>query len=375
MDGRESKIDSYFRQFTDKISFIQIKDQAKDYRILLPGFHYPIYTQGMIEGIKDGSLKDNFTAHYIIDGIISLLAIDFSFKDRDHYLQLIEYSIPKAEDYILQKALDFEVSSDSRAILYYRFLYLTSKNIGAIYSYSKLLYSKYLENEDKEKLYYFRDEAIRLLEEAINIEEENPLPYYGLGNIYTEEANYNKAYLFYRKALELSPNEEVENEIREKISLVQPNSELEQGIDALNRRNYQEAYERFEHSLNLENSAIANYYMGKLHSVTRNSEKALGFYSNALDLEAGFKEVYQDLSIEYYKVGELEKALEVSNMGLEIFPNEQFLLYNRMVIYINLGELALGKKDMYTLMEYGDLALEILEGIREIQNIIPEMKE
>lgn len=357
------EIDKYFKDQTDKISFIEINNP--NYKALDVNLPYPINTQALIEGVKEEEFFNSISYKHIIDGIIELLAIDPEFEHKDSYLTTIKKVVESPEKYSVSNGIDLLSKKDENYILYFRFPYVSGFNDPFCnYNYARSLYYIY-EKEEKE---FFRSEAISILEEIIDKDEDFPLSYYELGIIYSKEENYNKAYLYFEKAIERVDDDLVKEEIREYMRNIYPSVLLERAIEKLNKGRLDESLELLNEAKLISDTAVVNYYIGVVHEAQGRVDLGIDYYKESLEKGGNFRELYQDLAIAYYKMSEPLLAIDILNEGLKKHIEDSHLLYNRMVIFISLDQFNLAKEDMDTILQYGDVPEEILNNIRIIKD-------
>lgn len=357
-----NKIDQFFNN-TDKISFIELKGGA--YKALDQSLPYPIDTEDLIEGVKEEVFIEDISYEHIVDGMIQVLAIDPNFIHKDSYMASLDLILGDTGRFVQAKVLDFIREENPKLVYYLRFLYLNELGDSFnLYYYSRILYEIY----EKDQVLDFRKEAIRILENLISMDEDFPLSYYELGLIHAKEESYNKAYLYFQKALERVDDDLVQEEIREKMRLIYPQVLLERGIDELNKGRLDQALDEFSEAKLLNDDATSNYYIGVVYEAQARLEDAISQYCLALEKGGEFRQVFQDLAIAYYKAGLVTEALASLNRGLKIHHEDSNLLYNRMVIYIALENFDKAKEDMETILQYGDVPDEILQNISIIKN-------
>ncbi|MDO5718388.1 MAG: hypothetical protein Q4P34_05325 [Tissierellia bacterium] len=359
-------IDEYFRKNSENLSFIELKEESNIK--LDKDIPYPIYMDNLIDGISTGEFDEGISYDLIISGMVICLAIDPEFKYRENYLKLLE-ELPDLQKYLTTKGIEMMQAENRNAIYFFRFLYLQAISTSfSDYNYARLLYNSYeLNQEDILKI-----ESVNILEEIINSDPEFPLSYYQLGIINAKERYYNKALSFFKLAYSRLEDDLVKEELREYIREVEPNAKIEQGIDSMNRGDYTNSFDLFMESKLLDDSPIANYYLGLISELLGDTNAGIEYYLIAKEKGAEFKALYQDLSISFYKKGMYKEALNILQEGLDIYYEDTELLYNRMIIYFELGDIEMAKADMDILLEYGDIPEPILENIvklREIYNI------
>lgn len=355
------KIDEFFFD-TDKVSFIDIGSGS--YKGIKTNISYPIDTKILVEGLKEAEFYESLSIDYLIDGIVMLLAIDPEFIYREDYLESLQLILDNIGSYVLSKGSELETYHKDKSIYYFRFL--NKQGLATPFSdyrYAMGLYNLYIDMEED----YFKKEAVRILEKIITEEPDFPLSYYELGRINAQDENFNKAYLYFQKALERVEDPLVKDELREEIRQIYPSALVERGLENLYRNNIAGALEDFKDARTISKTPLTNYYLGVTNESLGNLDLALEYYTNALEMGGNFRQLYQDLAIAYFKKEKPLKSLEILSKGLEIHEEDLNLLYNRMVININLDRIVKAKEDYETIIQYGDIPDEIYQNTQIIK--------
>lgn len=355
------KIDEFFFD-TEKVSFLDINSGS--YKGIKTNISYPIDTKILIEGLKDAEFNESLSIDYLIDGIIMLLAIDPDFIYKEDYLESLKLILGDISPYVLAKGSELEISDKDKSIYYYRFL--NKHGLSTSYSnyrYAMGLYNLYLDIQED----FFKKEAVRILESIISSNPEFPLSYYELGRINSQDENFNKAYLYLQKALERVEDPLVKDELREEIRQIYPNALVERGLEKLYRNNMAGALDDFKDAKVISNTPLTNCYLGVTNESMGNLDIAIDYYNKALEMGGNFRQLYQDLAIAYFKKDQPLKSLEILTKGLQIHKEDLHLLYNRMVININLDRMPKAKEDYETIIQYGDIPEEIYQNTQIIK--------
>lgn len=364
------EVDKYFHKFTDNIGFIEIKKDANKPGTLIRGEAYPIYKKSVMPGYIESKFAHGFSAEDILDGIVILLASDPEFPQRGHYLDILENLIDNVYDYIGRRGIELNQREDERAILYSRFSYLYNKSDSfSVYNYGRLLYLY----SKRDRLGFLAEESIRVLEELTIEDEGFPLAYYQLGLIEEDRHRNAKAYLYYKKALEKAKDENMVEEIRTKLEWISPEANLELGIDAMARGDLEKALEYFTLSKKTRDGAVVNYYLGKVFQTLEKYNDSRHYYDDAIELGGEFKELFQDYSILLFSNGDYKGAISIVSKGIDINPLDPYLLYNRLVFLINIGQVDKARVDIDKLRELKELPGEVMEGLMALLEQVPEL--
>lgn len=355
-----NKTDQFFYEKVENISFIDLKTSS--YKGLKYDIPYPIVTDSLVTGIKKGAFSEDLSYKHIVEGMIVLLAMDKDFIYKEDYLKSLDILLKDLKAYCQTIGQDMMAKEDPIYIYYFRFIYLhLDEDPFNHYLYASTLYR--MITEDKE---FFRDQANQILEK-ISIKYEDFAPAYDLlGHISYDRGQYNKSYIYFKKALEKSEDDLVKEEIRSYIEKVFPLAYMERGLLSLNSNKLDLARSEFMESKTRDNTGLVNFYLGLVEDKINNTQRAISYYNEAIEKGMEDSVLFQNLSTAYFRTGDRIKALEIINIGLNKNKDDIYLIYNRMVININMERLDLAKKDMKELKLYGDLPEDIYNNIKII---------
>ena len=91
-------------------------------------------------------------------------------------------------------------------------------------------------------------------------------------------------------------------------------------------------------------------------------------FENSLDAGAEFRELYNDYAISLYLNDRQLDALSIIAEGLEKFPQDPRLVYNKIQINLTLGNIGKAKEDIDELLTYDDLTDEIRANLLTIKD-------
>jgi len=159
----------------------------------------------------------------------------------------------------------------------------------------------------------------------------NPRVYSNLGIIYAEQARYEKAVLFFKKAIEADPQfEEAYSNLGNIYQVMGKQKEAESlylkaiEIDP----NYARAYNN-----------LATHY----HSTGRN-DRAIPLYERAIKINPVYADAYYNLGVTYQDEGNKEKALPLYKQAIRLNPGHAMAHNNLAVLYYEKGNLNSAKQ-------------------------------
>lgn len=339
-------IDKYFKEKTDNLTFIELKENSfvelKGY-IIKDAIPLPILTEGLIKGIKEGDYNEEVRIGDIIEGIIYTIGTDTEFPYIKEYKEILRAFEENISDYIFYRGIkDLENEKyDDGGIKLRALLVLDPKNTNAIFNYGLAiegLAKKFMEL-DNEKGEDFLNFSTNLFESILDIDEEFPLAYYKLGYHYLYLEQYLKASLTWKKFIAMSKDEILIQEIRNEVEGIDEDVVYETGLTYL-------VYRDYEKSLNLllqlmpkyKDNWNLNFSIGRCYIGLELFDLAIEYISEAIELNKEDPDLYNELGIIYYNMGDVIKAIEVFTSGIDSCPSDLKLFFNRGMTYILINE-------------------------------------
>ena len=358
-------LDGYFIKYTDRLAYIELREDSLNEE--LKGISLPIYVEDMKEGIKTGDFKNEINLEIILEAMLINLAIDPNFLYRKEYEKVLEKYLKNIGDYTANKSVYCEESDKTQALLLARAGYiLDSANKYNAYLYARLLWPLAY-GDDGQYQNDFVKEALRILQEILKNDEKFKLSYYELGNIYANLGEYIKARSYYNNALRLTDDEIAKNDIRNKLISIDDNAEIEQALYYIGKSNYNEAVRTLTKLLSKTKRADAYYYLGVAYQNIGNYENSIMAFEQSLELNADFRELYNDYAISLYLNKNEFEALKVIGEGLKKYPQDPRMTYNKIQINLVVGNTEKAKEDIEELLTYDDLTEEIKENLKIIK--------
>lgn len=359
-----SKLDGYFLDFTDKLGYLDLKENTN--YDLLNDVALPIYVEEMSEKIISGDMQNKVDLETILQAMLINIAIDKDFKYSNQYIKILEKYIGNIASYAASTAIKVSTKDKFKALLISRGGYIINPlDKYNSYNYARLLWPKaYEDNKYKDE---FIKEALLILQNIISQDENFPLSYYELGNIYSNLGEYVKARNYYNNSLNKTDDDIAKEEIRNAILAINDNAEIEESLYYIGKGNYDQAIKILTRLLSSKSRPDAYYYLGVCYQNIGQYENSIMAFQNSLDKKAEFRELYNDYAVSLYASKRELDALEIINQGLEIFPEDPRLIYNRIQINLAIGNINKSKEDIEELLTYDDLSDELYNNLMVIK--------
>lgn len=300
--------------------------------------------------------KDKIKFYYTRAYVYRMLKqFDMSLKDYDH---TIEHS-PEDEFAYLKEGEIYRIKGDfDKSIEYFKkAIEINSEDtyayneLGEMYDekneYEKALFYYGKQIEIREDSYYLvnrgllykrlnrYEEALRDYQRASEIDPENPYPYNNMGVIYENWEEFDKAYSYYKKAIEYMADSKNTIFYNNTIIILKKMRKFEEAL-----RYCDEAIEK----LPLEH--IFHYRKAELLKVMRRYDEAINEYNIGLEFENADKADYYDEIGDCYKsLEKYDEALKYYEKVLEIKPNHSFE-------YRQIGNVYRFKEEYHKAIEY-----------------------
>ena len=192
-----------------------------------------------------------------------------------------------------------------------------------------------LKVEESLKSFINRDfeSAIKLCNEALQLNPTNIDAHVNRGAAYGELRNFTAALADFNKAIELNPNQAAAYNGR--------------GTAYLNQREHERAIQDYTKALQLNpNFTIAYYNRGWAYDELNQYERAIADYTKAIQLNPNFVDAYTNRGTAYAKARRFEQAIQDFSKAIELNPNDDMAYHNRGVCYRALGNAAQAQADL-----------------------------
>lgn len=346
------------------MAYLNLKDSSSNE--LLKELDLPVYIDDMKTGIMTGQMQEEISLEKFLDGMIINIGVDPDFIHADEYKVILNKYITDISKYTASKAL---ASDDSdKSLLFLRGGYILSPEDN----YNSYLYARYLwpiafsleeENADE-----FVKESLKILQDIIARDNDFAIAYYELGNIYKNLGEYIKARSYYNNALQKTDSPEAMDEIRDKLTEINDNAEIEEALYFIGKSRYDDAIKKLTGLLSNKKRADAYYYLGVAYQNIGQYDNSIMAFENALDAGADFREVYNDYGVSLYLREKPYDALSIIEEGLGKYPSDPRLTYNKIQINLVIGNINKAKEDIEELLTFDDLSDDIRHNLMIIKN-------
>ena len=173
--------------------------------------------------------------------------------------------------------------------------------------------------------------VIKLNDEALQLNPNNSLAYYGRGNAYAYLGQYERAIQDYDKAIQINSN--------------YANAYNNRGTSYKNLWQYERAIQDFNKALEFKEHEFIYNNRGVAYAVLGQKEQAIQDYSKAIQLNPSYSTAYYNRGIVYNDLGQKELAIQDYSKAIQLNPNYSEAYYNRGVIYYYLRQYENALKD------------------------------
>ncbi|WP_300408260.1 tetratricopeptide repeat protein [Lagierella sp.] len=348
-----NNIRDFFNDKTKNIYFLELKDKG------IYNFPLPIIKSDFMEELKNDTFTEEIDMDYFIRGMLYICGVDEDFLYKKEYLNFLKESIDNPEGYLMTLAMEEVEFNHENALIFFKFIHENFSSEASDFAYASALKDYFDNSLDA----LFLEESKKVLNENIRKYPGYPYNYILFGTIEMIEQNPMKAEYYLRKALELSSGNSYEAELRDKIAPllheVVTDSGIQKAFNLLQRGEYKEVVNI------LENIDTINYkknqYLAMAHYNLGNTQRALNIFEDTHKEHQDLKDpsFFIDYSFVLAQVGLVMESLGIINIALDSIGENAPLLFNRAVIYLNLGLVDKAKEDLENVVSYYDISEEL----------------
>jgi tetratricopeptide (TPR) repeat protein len=161
----------------------------------------------------------------------------------------------------------------------------------------------------------------KLAKQALEIDPDCSDAYLVIALTYKAEKDYNRAYEYFTKAINTSPNPAYVYYERAIIT-----------ADIFNRP--KDALPDFKKVIELDPNSYMGYYSNGVGEMAMgNLDKAIDHLNRAIKLKPNYTSAYLARGLAYSKKNDLDRAISDCDKAIELKPDEAYFYYNRGVIY------------------------------------------
>lgn len=350
-----NKLNEYFKQKTKNISFIEIKPETfidvNGYRVT-EDVPLPIVVDDLIEEVKTNEDANEIKFASFINGIIYTLGVDPKFKFFKEYSDILYSYDEKIEDYIIYKGLK-DLSEDNLEIgmIWLRALYyINNKNLFGKYNYALVIAERAkgaFEAKDRRLGEEFLDSSTKILEEILEDDPKYDLALYKLGYHYKSRNEFRKSKITWEKFLRVGKEEELLNEIRECLDVIEDEAVYEEGYNLILEGYSREGLEKLLALADKHDKWWNLFFMiGLGFRQLGEFVKARENFLKVLELEDCQVDALNELGLCSVYLGEINEALEYFTKAIGLRPTDYEIMCNRGMTYLQINNIKSAKEDI-----------------------------
>ena len=154
------------------------------------------------------------------------------------------------------------------------------------------------------------DNAIVYYKKALNLSPNNSDIAYYIGALYADKENYANAKTYTDKALALNKDNKQAQELLESLNAQLASQDLEKAINLFESEQYSESLALLNKILSIEpNDAYALYYRGMIYDTQKKYNEAIADYKKAIDISPELTIVNYLIAVDYDTLGQYKNAL------------------------------------------------------------------
>lgn len=196
-------------------------------------------------------------------------------------------------------------------------------------------------------------EAIDAYNKAIELDTKGDYASYGysgLGSVYLQLEELDKAIASLEQAAELDPN----------------NFEayMNLGLAHFSLQEYDQAVEAFTQAIDIDPDSDAYNARGYAYYSNQDPENALADYNQAIELNPQSSPPYYNRATLYHEQGDLKAALDDYNKVIELNPNDGATYHDRATLYLQQGSLKEASADFWMYAQITDTAYKNVDTVK-----------
>lgn len=331
-------IEELFKEKTNSVSFLELKTREDI------NFPLPVVTDNLLEEIHKGGAEEEIDLTLVIEGMVYVLGTDKDFKYSQEYMGFLNKYSDNVEEYILYKGLKQLESGDilDAGILFRGLLQVNKDNHKARFNYA-LVIEEIAKKRVEEDIDVDVDdiilEAMNQLEYIIEVDEGFSLAYYKLGYYYRHFQQFIKAKLTWEKFLNIDGEDLVKQEIREQNEIIEDEVNYEMGFTYYSYNDFGKALDAFLKLFpSQKDNWNINYLVALSYKGMEDYDLAVEYLDYALELNDEEADLYNELGVVYFLMGDIVKAIDALSKGIDKIDWDYKLYFNRGLGFVQLGE-------------------------------------
>ena len=193
-------------------------------------------------------------------------------------------------------------------------------------------YAQKLDEGDKLHMQGKYQDAIKIYNEAMQLNANDYKVYFYRGNAYSQLREYRQAINDYTKSISLNPQNDWAYNNR--------------GVAYVDIGDYKRALLNYNRAIQLNPKFDMAYYnRGIAHFHLRDYNRAIANYTKAIELNPQYDHAYNNRGWTYYHMKHFTKAIENYSKAIELNPNISLYYNNRAAAYQGLGKMTQAQAD------------------------------
>jgi serine/threonine protein kinase len=172
-----------------------------------------------------------------------------------------------------------------------------------------------INNTEKEQIF----PPIEIKENIVDFSLESAIDYLNLGNAYKNLKEYEKAIIYYTKAITLNPN--------------YTSAYNNRGIAYKSLKEYEKAIIDYTKAIALDSNYTSAYNnRGLAYDDLKEYKKAIIDYTKAIEIDSNYANAYNNRGVVYQNLKEYKKAIIDYTKAIKLKPNLQIAINNKNVL-------------------------------------------
>ena len=365
---------------TEEMGFLEMKAGAPAVRgIDFSGRALPIRRSELIQQVQNQNSVDTMELEPILAGMVYMLGMDPDFPESPAYRKIlaalkedpVHYAIVVGHRTLRESSEETEKSSLFFALYAMRAAFLwDSGRTDAAIAYGDLLWrvaETLSETSERDALDTC---GKRLLEQVLRREENNPQALLSFGERAAHQGDFLASDAYLQKALACTKNKDALSAIQRFRRAIAADVALANALYFIRRADYQKAEAFLLQAQEKRSRYDISYYLGVCYVNVGLFSEAVRSFSAALTQGADFPEAYRDYAFALAGTGECERAMQILSEGLEKFPADLRMRYNRAVLLGESGQVSEALSDCDFILEYADLSDEMFNQVMQLRDTL-----
>lgn len=375
-----SVIASLCLQGTEEMGFLEMKAGAPAVRgIDFSGHALPIRRSELVQQVQNQKDADTMALEPVLSGMVYMLGMDPDFREASFYRKIlatlksdpVQYAISVGHRALQESSAVTEKASRLFALAAMRAAFLwDSERTDAAVAYGDVLWrTAEVQTQVSER------EALdtcgkRLLEQVLRRDEKTPQALLSLGERAARQGDFLTSDGYLKKALSCTEDPKRIDVILRYREAIAADVALANALYFIRRADYRKAEEYLLRAQKKGERYDVSYYLGVCYANVGLFSEAVCAFRTALTQGANFPEAYRDCAFALAGNGEGAQALQMLARGLEKFPADLRMRYNRAVLLGEAGQISEALSDCDFILEYADLSDEMFNQVMQLKEAL-----